>query len=105
MKSTPMKKPCVCLDCGQRLDAVTNTTGRRKPRPGNIMLCAYCGHIMAFADDLTLRQLTDAECHHVAGNPDIIKLQKARAEAFAKYQESKDGSKAKQKPSGRTVNR
>jgi len=48
------------------------------PRPGNITICFYCGHIMAFAKDMSLRSLTDAEIHDVAGNPLIIEIQANR---------------------------
>jgi hypothetical protein len=49
-----------------------------RPRPGNISVCIDCGHIMAFADDLTLRNLTDAEMIEIAGDKRILALQRAR---------------------------
>jgi hypothetical protein len=48
------------------------------PSPGDFTVCIYCGHIMAFADDLTLRELTGDEMHAIAGDPRIIRIQKAR---------------------------
>lgn len=39
---------------------------------------------MAFAEDLTLRDLTDAEMHEVAGDPRILAVQKARGMAMRK---------------------
>jgi hypothetical protein len=60
------------------VDAATSVSGEHGPHPGNITICFACGHIMAFANDLTLRELTDEEMHAVAGNPEIIAVQKLR---------------------------
>jgi hypothetical protein len=52
------------------------------PRPGDITLCLYCGHIMAFADDLTLRELNDEEAHDIAGDPRMLAAQWARRKSM-----------------------
>jgi hypothetical protein len=66
-----------CLSCGKRLDRATMSNGDHRPSPGNITICAFgCGHIMAFADDLSLRELTDNEIIDVAGDPRLVQLQK-----------------------------
>ena len=74
---TPVSK---CLDCGRKVDAATFAQAGpiAAPEPNDITLCLHCGHLMAFADDLTLRELTDAEIHEVAGDKRIIAVQKAR---------------------------
>ena len=69
-----------CLECGVLLDGacvVNNET--RKPEPGDVSVCIRCGHIMAFGDDMQLRQLNDAEARAVAGDPVILAIQLARA--------------------------
>ena len=48
------------------------------PKPGDITLCIYCGHIMAFADDMGFRELTGEEMHAIAGDERILKIQRAR---------------------------
>lgn len=72
-------KPTPCPSCGKQLDAYTAIKEGKKARPGDITLCWYCGHIMAFADDLTVRNLTDDEVVAVAGDRRILAAQKARA--------------------------
>lgn len=68
-----------CLGCGQKVDAATSTEeGEVRPDPGDVTICLRCGHLMAFAEDLTLRELTDAEMHEVAGDERILRAQHAR---------------------------
>jgi hypothetical protein len=74
-----------CLDCGEQLDAATHIGGdQHKPDPGDVSICVRCGHIMAFADDLTLRRLTDEEMKQVAGDRLIIKTRAAIAKVTGK---------------------
>lgn len=75
-----LSNPSKCLDCGTFLDAVTGVLSASglKPTPGSITICVECGHIMAFADDLSLRELNDQEMLGVAGNKDILDIQRAR---------------------------
>jgi hypothetical protein len=75
-------EPSACLSCGKISDAVTNPLDDDGPEPGNITICWYCGHIMAFADDLTFRELTSKEAYEIAGDKVLIRLQKARADYF-----------------------
>jgi hypothetical protein len=67
-----------CLNCGKRSDAVTGVDTTDRPSSGDIAICFYCGHIMAYAADLSLRALTGAEMHQVAGNKRILAIQRAR---------------------------
>ena len=73
-----------CPNCGKVLDAATNVSNDGQAEPGDISICLYCGHINAFADDLTLRNLTDAEMTMIAGDPLIIAVQNMRAEVIKK---------------------
>lgn len=77
----PMSK---CLDCGKQMDAASGLQGDPEPRPNDVSVCLYCGHITAFAEDLTLRPLTDVEMIEIAGNEDILRLQRLRAHAKRK---------------------
>jgi hypothetical protein len=72
-------KTSACLACGKILDAASciDDTGHA-PGPGDITICFSCGHVMAFADDTSLRELTSDEMYTVAGNPVILAIQKAR---------------------------
>ena len=52
--------------------------GEHKPQSGDVTICLYCGHIMAFGKALELRSLTDEEMLEVAGDRRIVLLQKLR---------------------------
>jgi hypothetical protein len=56
------------LSCGKMLDGCMAVEADGGPSPGDFTVCIYCGHIMAFADDLTLRELTGDEIHAIAGD-------------------------------------
>lgn len=68
----------ICLDCGKRLDCATRLRGADAPVPGDVTICLNCGHIMVFADDMTLRNPTDAEIVAIAGNREVVAVQKVR---------------------------
>lgn len=71
-----------CLACGAPFDAATGIGAGKAPKVGSISICLRCGHLMAFAKDLTMRELTDAEMHAVAGNKTILEIQAARGKIF-----------------------
>lgn len=55
-----------CLNCGHEIDGAYNppVPGQEKshrPEPGSITMCLYCGELMAFTDQLLLRELTPSE--------------------------------------------
>ena len=68
-----------CLDCGTELDDPTPTNPEHPtPKPGDILLCAGCGHVMVAGDDGAPRAPTDAELIELAGHPHLLALQQAR---------------------------
>ena len=69
---------CRCLSCKQLVDGATCVEGDLRPKPGDITVCIFCGHIMAYDVDDTLRELTPEEQISVAGDPRILRIQKAR---------------------------
>lgn len=64
-----------CLNCGTNLDAATGVGHHNAPKPGSITICIRCGHIMAFSDQMTFRELNDDEIKDVAGLPQILAAQ------------------------------
>lgn len=71
-----------CASCGQPLDTTEGVSDDiATPKPGDITVCLVCGHLAAFADDLTMRPLTREEQIEIAGNPDILAAQRARKAA------------------------
>lgn len=73
-----------CTACGYGVDLATCVGSDRAPQPGDITLCIKCGHIMAFGDDMQMRNLTDEEMREVASNKTILAIQRGRAAVEAK---------------------
>lgn len=61
-----------CLNCGQELDAASAVGEDKKPKPGAIVICAYCSHIQALGDDWKMRPLTDEEIVEIAGASETL---------------------------------
>lgn len=76
-----------CKGCGKVSDAATSPREIRQPNPGDFSVCLYCGYLAAFADDLTVRDLTDKEMYLVAGNPRILEVQRARARIMKNHKQ------------------
>jgi hypothetical protein len=75
-------KPIVqCVDCGKQLDGAAGIDTDAAPNPGDFTVCAYCGSIMVYNDELTLRQPNAAEVRKVAGDNRILAIQRARKAA------------------------
>jgi hypothetical protein len=75
MVKTP---PTVCPKCGYVTDSLGQADGDGVPRPGDVSLCLKCGHLTAFAEDLSLRELTDDERQAVAEDEDIQAIERTR---------------------------
>jgi hypothetical protein len=74
--------PSNCIGCGKLVDAATPVDIKTvTPAPGDITICFYCGHIMVYADDLSLRNPTDVEMFELAGNKTILAMQRMRGKA------------------------
>jgi hypothetical protein len=69
-----------CLNCERLVDGASGVDTKGKPRPGNITVCIYCGHLMAFARDLSMRELTGEEMREIAGDERVLAAQRAAAE-------------------------
>jgi DNA-directed RNA polymerase subunit RPC12/RpoP len=70
-----------CLDCGKTIDAAARTVDKDddRPSPGDVAICFYCGHLMVFADDMSVREPTEGEVIEMAGDPDIVEGMRMRA--------------------------
>jgi RNase P subunit RPR2 len=67
-------KASYCSSCKKVLDGTSCVDDEDKPKSGDITICLYCGNLMAFNDDLILRQLTEGETSMVANDESIQKL-------------------------------
>jgi hypothetical protein len=54
-------KPHPCDGCGKVLDGATIVMAENSPKPGDLTVCAYCGLIACYTDDLQTRPATGAD--------------------------------------------
>lgn len=60
--------PTRCTNCNGLLDGATGVGHDHAPTPGSVTVCAYCGHLMAYDDNLAMRELTGDEIVELAGD-------------------------------------
>ena len=65
-----------CPNCGNRHTACGPLEGEWTPDPGDWSVCLKCGHVRTFAEDLSLRELTDAERILAEKDPDVIEARR-----------------------------
>ena len=56
---------CPCPLCGHELDRATPVEKGATPKAGDLSVCIGCGGCLTFAEDLTLRELSDAELNEL----------------------------------------
>lgn len=105
-----IKQGTKCLACSVLVDMGGDLKGNELvPRDGDITICFYCGHIMAYDvmtydDKNSLRELTSEEMHEIAGSPALLHAQKMRYEAYQYFlnakKEVEDGIKRAVQGSG-----
>ena len=66
-----------CLNCGASNDAASGVVDKHarntlKPKPGDVTLCLYCGHVMMFDKNLSFRELTKEEQLHAATDQRLL---------------------------------
>ena len=67
-----------CLGCGGLIDAAAAPMDDNAiPSPGDVTICIHCGYLMAFADDLSYRGLTEKEMDEL-DLLEISRIQRAR---------------------------
>ena len=63
-----------CPNCGVPLDRVSHAAdAKATPSPGDLTVCLYCAHLLAFDDELQMRELTEAEKVEAAGCPELLR--------------------------------
>jgi hypothetical protein len=50
-----------CPGCGASLNYNETVTGQERPKPGDASVCAACGELLRFTDDLTVAPISPAE--------------------------------------------
>lgn len=62
-----------CPGCDYKIDSATPTDEeKRKPNPGDLVICLNCGAYLKFADDMALQDLTTVEWSRLDDETKII---------------------------------
>lgn len=66
-----------CPTCNERLDGVTSLDANGMPDVGDISLCAYCGELLEFDEDMKLVLLTEEQWDELPQHSknEMIKIQ------------------------------
>ncbi len=57
-----MTPPNLCAHCGEMIDCTSEAFhGEAEPGPGDVTLCVYCGGLLRFKDDMTVRMLVQED--------------------------------------------
>ena len=75
-----------CLACGELIDIATHLE-KAPPESGDISFCLMCGNIARFADDLTLRKLTDDERTVIESDPRVIVMRKVHRKTMKRHRQ------------------
>lgn len=65
---------CQCLHCGAKMNAAGSIEGHNSPSPGSLALCIRCGAVMMYAEDLTLRGMTEEEMLDIASDVETVQF-------------------------------
>ena len=75
--SITLTAPTSCPQCGHRITAASHVDDNAPmPQPGDYTICLYCSTLLIFADDLAVRNLTDAEMIEAVGNKEMMRTMK-----------------------------
>lgn len=86
MLTTTRTRKSPCPRCGRECDAATSTEPGKVPEPGSVSICAYCGEINLFDEDLILRRLTLAELTELQSSSVWPLIERARMAALRAFQ-------------------
>lgn len=88
MMGEPVKTaPDKCTNCHKETNAVTcvGEEGVVAPRPGDITMCIYCGHLMGFNKDGKMQNLNSKEMLDIAGDRRILAVSDALGKLWEKH--------------------
>jgi hypothetical protein len=65
-----------CLQCRESVEETTLMSEGADcvPAPGDYAVCWRCGHVMAFGEDLKLREMTAEELGAAISTPEIVAI-------------------------------
>jgi hypothetical protein len=77
MKTTYTCADAHCPRCQKQLTGASDPTGDATPSPDDLSVCAYCGALLVFNNDLTVREAT---------RDDVAKLEPMTAWQLGQFQ-------------------
>jgi len=79
-------EPQPCRGCSKPIDAATGvfTEKEVRPKPGDVTVCLYCGHLMVYREGLVLDDPSAEEMYQIAGDERILAIQRARGKVMKK---------------------
>jgi RNase P subunit RPR2 len=75
-----------CPKCQKRLSAASSIKHEEPPEAGSVTICLYCGHVMIFQEDKTLRPATQAEIEDLKSNNSEFRRMVSLLAKFRKMQ-------------------
>jgi len=86
-KISRTKKNSPCPNCGKELNSACGLDSEDGPSPGDFTVCIGCGYILAFTEDLGVRELTGEEAIEAAGREEIVEFNRIREGVLGKKPE------------------
>jgi len=74
----PRVPTSICPACDAPNDGAQQVNGMRRPRPGDVSICFYCGELGIFNSDLSLRTPSVAELEIMRRDPEIMLVLRIR---------------------------
>ena len=68
----------LCTQCGAVIDQAICATTAGDAEPGAYTVCGLCGHLMAFTNELQLRNLTMHELRELARDDVVLRIKRAK---------------------------
>ena len=74
-----------CTGCGELVnDATSVDKDGAAPGGGDVTICIFCGHVMIYNDDLSMREPTGDEMRELFNDPRIVEASRMRAQVMPK---------------------
>lgn len=65
MKKVRVPNAGECPDCLEKLDGASSRSGR-DPSPGDFSCCAFCGCLLRYGADMSVRRMSEEELNELA---------------------------------------
>ena len=77
--------PRICPQCGSEGHSTACVGSDDAPVPGDLSICAECGYMMAFGDDMNLYHLSEQDQLMVACDPKVKAVEQYRKSKLRRH--------------------